>query len=307
MTRTPRTRPSRQCGVALVAVLWMVAALALLAAALAANSRADLRSAQAARAFAEAAALGDAAIQLAALDIRRMPVPPARPARESYDIEGRPVDVRVMPAGGFVDLNRAPESLLHDLLRYGAGVDDALAATLAQRIIDWRDPDQSARADGAEDDAYVAAGVRYRTRGGPFEAPEDLLQVLGLSLDVYDKVTAFVTIYGLASRVDPLAAGSGVLRVLARGDGVLAARVAAARDTGEITIDMSSFVQEHLQPSSSGTRFRVEARVGDEGGRVLARVRWIDLASKGADGSPWRTLRAEPVRAIDPGASPDGP
>ena len=307
MTRTPRTRPSRQCGVALVAVLWMVAALALLGAALAANSRADLRSAQAARAFAEAAALGDAAIQLAALDIRRMPVPPARPAREGYDIEGRRVDVRVMPVGGFVDLNRAPESLLHDLLRYGAGVDDALAATLAQRIIDWRDPDQSARADGAEDDAYVAAGVRYRTRGGPFEAPEDLLQVLGLSLDVYDKVTAFVTIYGLASRVDPLAAGSGVLRVLARGDGVLAARVAAARDTGEITIDMSSFVQEHLQPSSSGTRFRVEARVGEEGGRVLARVRWIDLASKGADGSPWRTLRAEPVRAIDPGASPDGP
>jgi general secretion pathway protein K len=133
-----------------------------------------------------------------------------------------------------------------------------------------------------------------------------LLQVLGLSFDVYDKVTAFVTVYGRAPRVDPLAAASGLLRVLARGDDAHAGRVAAARDSGESIIDMSAFVQEHLQRSSSGTRFRIEARIGDDGARRLARVRWIDLANKGAGGLPWRTLRAEPVRAIDPGASPDG-
>jgi general secretion pathway protein K len=306
MKRPPRVLRSRQAGVALVAVLWMVAALALLAAALAATSRADLRSAQAARAFAEAAALGDAAIQLAALELRSMPSPPARPGRESYEIDGRRVDILVSPVGGFVDLNRAPESLLHDLFRHGAGVDEALAETLAQRIIDWRDADRSALPHGAEDDAYAAAGVRYRTRGGPFESPEDLLQVLGLSFDVYDKVTAFVTVYGRAPRVDPLAAASGLLRVLARGDDAHAGRVAAARDSGESIIDMSAFVQEHLQRSSSGTRFRIEARIGDDGARRLARVRWIDLANKGAGGLPWRTLRAEPVRAIDPGASHDG-
>lgn len=307
VTPRPSTIGRRgQTGIALVAVMWMVTALALLATALATDSRSEVRTAQAARAFAEAAATGDAAIELAVLQLRGASAAALRHSTLGVEMDGRRVEVVVAPASGFIDLNRADEGLLRDLFLYGAGLDAELAATLAQRIVDWRDPDQSPLPRGAEDETYAAAGLRQRTRGGPFETPEDLLQVLGLTFDTYDKVTKLATPYGAAQRVDPLAAGNGVLRVLARGDAAAADRIAAARDAGDKTIDMSPLTQDHLQPSTAGTRYRLEARVRDADGRLLARARWVDLGARGAGGRPWRTLRVEPVRALDSGANPDG-
>lgn len=294
---------AHQRGLALVAVMWMTAALALLAAALAATSRADLRAAANARAFAEAAALGDAAIQLAAVELRSGARPIERRTTARYEIEGRDVEVLVEPAVGFVDINRAPASLLQDLFLYGGGVDAPFAGVLAERVIDWRDSDQSPQAQGAEDDAYVAAGVRYRTRGGPFESPEDLLQVLGVGLDVYGKVGSLVTLHG-SSRVDPRAAPPGVLRILARGDADYADRFAAARDAGQAAVDMTAFVQDHLQ-EIPGMRFRIEARIGDNDIGQLARVRWLNLGGGASARLPWRTLRVEPVRGVGPSLFPE--
>lgn len=296
-------RPVR--GMALIAVMWIVAALSLLATALAATTKAEVQAAQTARAFAEAQAAGDAAIELAALSLRMTPQPVARRAVQTFPIEGRVVEVVVAPSGGFVDLNSASETLLRDLFQFGAGVDRQTAETLAARIVDWRDPDQAPLPLGAEDVAYATEGVRFRTRGGPFESPEDLLQVLGVGFDLYDRIRGYLTVQGGSAGVDPLAASVGVLTILAGGDRARAEAIASARDAGEPNIDMTALVQDHLAVSS-GLIYRMEARSRDERGRYFVRAQWVDLAGPGRGGRPWRTLRAEAVRGIEEGAGADG-
>lgn len=300
-----RVESRRPRGVALVAVMWIVAALSLLATSLAATTRADVQTAQGTRAFAEVAALGDAAIELAALAMRAKPPPVARRTQQAFEFDGRHVEVVMSPVGGFVSLNGASEALLRDLFMTGAGVERAVAETLAARVIDWRDSDVAALPMGAEDEAYEAAGVRFRTRGGSFESPEDLLQVLGVSFDIYDKIQSCLTVYGGSAGVDPLAASLDVLTILAGGARSRAEAIMVARDAGEPNIDMTALVQDHLAVSS-GMIYRMEARVRDDRGRSLVRVRWVDLESPGRGGLPWRTLRVEAVRGVAESGAIDG-
>lgn len=299
-TRTRRARGdiggSGSAGVALVAVLWIVASLSLLAMSLVSSSRGEVRTVQMARAFAEAAANGDAVIEIAAREIYASSEPVVRFTLARYLFEGREFIVRVTPATGFIDLNAASEALLRDLFVFGAGLDEERAEILVQRIIDWRDPDDAALPLGAEDEAYVAAGVSFRTRGGPFEGPEDLLQVLGINYEVYDKIHLLVTTSSGAAGVDPLAASPAVLRVLAGGNDANVDAFIAARDAGEPLLDMTGFTQEHLV-SASGAIFHLEALYPLDAGARLARARWVDLSLPGALGLPWRTLRIEPVRS----------
>lgn len=287
---------SNSTGVALVAVLWIVASLSLLAMSLVSSSRGEVRTVQMARAFSEAAANGDAVIEIAAREIYGAAEPIVRFTRASYLFEGRELIVQVTPAAGFIDINAASEALLRDLFVFGAGLDEERAEVLVQRIIDWRDPDDAALPLGAEDDAYVAAGVTFRTRGGAFEGPEDLLQVLGMSYEVYDKIQLLVTTSSGAAGVDPLAASPAVLRILAGGNDANVDAFVSAREAGEPLLDMTGFTQEHLV-SASGAIFHLEALFPLDAGARLARARWVDLSLPGPLGLPWRTLRIEPVRS----------
>lgn len=283
-------------GMALVAVMWMVAALSLLAISLASSSRGEVRSAQSARAFAEAAAWGDAAIELAVRELRFADEAIDRRVSFAFALGGRQIQVRVSPANGFINLNAAGDALLRDLFQYGAGLDADAAEVLAQRVEDWRDSDDAPLPLGAEDEAYEAAGVTFRTRGSRFDSPQDLLQVLGVSFDIYDKIRRFVTTQTEESGVDPLAASPGVLAILARGNIEAAHAYAQARDAMEAAIDTTAFTQEHLL-SSPGSRFFIEAFYPLDGGGRLVRARWVDPATEGPLGLPWRSLAVEAVRA----------
>lgn len=297
-------------GLALIAVLWLVAALSVLVVGVSSSVRAEVRGAQFARAQAEAAALGDAAIQLAVLELRTANSLPTGERRISYEFAGHPVQLILTPTAGFVNLNTASEALLKDLFRYAAGLSELEAETLAQRIVDWRDPDDAALPRGAELDAYLAAGQFVRPRNGPFVVPEDLMQVLGVDFDLYVRIAKFLTVHGSLPTIDPLAASVGLLTVLAKGDRSVAERIFAQREAafaaGEDgrAIDTTMLESAHLGQASVGL-FRLEARV-ELGGRWLSRVRWLDLSREGPEGEPWRSLRVEPVRGVMIGESPDG-
>lgn len=298
MTARPG-RPPR--GAALVAVMWMVAALTLLVGGILGVSRAELRGAQTFTSAATAAAVGDAAIQLAALEWTVAPPDVPALTRKAYEFDGWQVAVRIVPANGYVDLNGAPEPLLIDLFRYGAGLDDAAAEMFAQRIIDWRDPDDGASPRGAEAEAYAAAGVGFRPRNGRFAAVEDLMQVLGMELDLFDRIRPFVTVWaGSGARgVDPMAAPPEVLAILAGGDASRVAAIAGARDAGDLSADTTALEQAHLARGRT-TTLHVEAAIPDGDGRLAVRGRWISL-ERSPDGAPWKTVATEAVRFV-PGA-----
>lgn len=292
-------------GVALIAVLWMVAALSILVVGVSSAVRADIRFAQQLRGEVEAAALGDAAIQMAVRDLAMRTNGPVHLERASYTFDGVEITVVVQSAAGFVNPNTAAESLLHDLFVFGGQVEPAQAALLAARVVDWRDSDQNPLPQGAEDEAYVQAGSRFRTRSGPLEVPEDLLQVLGIEYPLYDKIYGFVSLFGQSSGVDPLAASDAVLSILAQGNQDVVQSIAAKRAAGDPAIDMTRLVQAHVE-QSGGSVYRMEAQVVLSG-RVWSRVRWIDTAQAGgAEGLPWRTLRVEAVRAMGAIGGPDG-
>ncbi len=290
--RSPTNRPpeARQRGVTLVTVLWMVSALALAAASLATAQRADLRLSLRHAEQARAAALGDAVVRLAALELLDAGDDAGRTiATGEYALDGRRVPFRILPATGFVNLNAAPELLLRELLVHGGGVDPPEAVALARGIVAWRTPD-AFEPDGR---AATGDGPPLRRRTG-FAVPEDLLQLPGFDLDILEAIRPLVSVHGPpGGRVDPLTASPEVLAVLAGGDRALAQRVAAARDRDGALADTTGLAQAHLAPGARSSTYRIEAFVPARDGGYLLRAHWVAL--RGHPRLPWRTLRIEPV------------
>lgn len=301
-------RPVKQTigagGYALVAVLWMTAAMTLLVSTLVHEARSEIRAVTARRDLARAEAGGDAAIQLAARAIAADPASFGLQRALDVGFDGQRMRVQVTPVNGLIPLNAAPEPLLAALFAYGAGLDPDSARRMAQRVIDWRDPDDAALPGGAENPDYEAAGSPFRTRGGPFEAPEDLLQVLGMTLDTYDKIKDLVTVDSGAARCNPLAAPLEVLLVLAGGDAATAQRISAARDAGNTLVDTTSLMQEFIDQSTS-SRFRVRAFMPVEGlPQVYVRTQVLEVApAQAGQPVPWMSLRVERATGFVPDAS----
>lgn len=290
-----RTGSRAQQGVALVVVMWLVAALSMLAAGLVLTTRADLRGTQVLKQSAVHAALGDAAIRLAASRLKLEP-PQDHPAVFHFALEGYGLDVEVVPASAFVNLNNAPLELLRDALRFGAGLDEEQAQVLAERIVDWRDPDDEPLPGGAEFPAYEAAQSPFRPRNGPFESVDDLIQVLGMSFDLHDKLRGLFTTQGSAQGVDPRFAPPAVLGALAAGNASAVERIMNARRAQDPLSDMTSLTQQYLASNASGPYRFVALHRTEQA--VLVRSRWIELSSSRPE-MPWTELATDPVESFE--------
>ena len=119
----------------------------------------------------------------------------------------------VQDEAGKIDLNMVQPDLLLRLLT-SAGVDLMAAQTLADRILDWRDPGIGERLNGAKASEYRAAGYAYGPRNGPFESVEELKLVMGMTPDLFDAIAPALTVYSQTPWVDPTFAPPEVLRRL---------------------------------------------------------------------------------------------
>lgn len=117
-------------------------------------------------------------------------------------------------------LNTATEEILERLfLLAGAKPHDALA--LAQAVEDWRDADHDKRPDGAESFSYLGESPSYDCKDGPFENVEELLLIKGMTPALYARVAPYVTVYG-SGQLNLNTAGETALRALGLSDdGVL--------------------------------------------------------------------------------------
>lgn len=260
-------------GMALIAVLWLVAALSIMVASLSAGIRQEAKTTSAKRELVTAQATGDAAVQLVLQKLRAANRAPDRWARVSLSYEGLELAVEVTPLNGLIDLNRADPPLLSRLLAVAGGLSADSAQTLAQLIVDKRQ-------------ARDSQGGIMR-----FEAEEDLLKVPGVSYDLYARLAPLVTLEGRgSSRVNANAAPLPVLVVLANGDQRMAETIHAKRLAGDVGIDTSG-LDAALTDNSSSTRVRVTALVPIDSGKVVHVSRSVDLMAAAADGTPWSTYR----------------
>ena len=262
-------------GVALVAVLWIVAALSILVTGMVQSQRDEIRRVATTRQMLQAGAAGSAAVQLVLQQMSAVDEPGNRLRRVEVAYAGSAIVVEVMPLNGLVDINRAQAPLLTALFRVTGGLPPDRASALAGALV-------ASRAPGVG----RSTGVRY-------EAPEDLLQLPGVDFDLYARLSASVTTDSLGSgRVNPMAAPTPVLAVLSGGNVSRAAAVAGARDAGQTGVDTTLLTAEFTE--NAGTRrFRLQARVPLSDGRQLLSTRMVDMTRVVTRRVPWRVFHAD--------------
>ncbi len=113
---------TRQQGVALIAVLWLVAAMSLIIAGVVQSVRTEIRTAGQQRQSVVAGGLADASILLALQKLHAMQIEP-RAGLQVIPVafEGVSRPVQVLPVNGLIDINNAPVALLTDMYRLAGG------------------------------------------------------------------------------------------------------------------------------------------------------------------------------------------
>ncbi|HYS49476.1 MAG TPA: type II secretion system protein GspK [Xanthobacteraceae bacterium] len=197
----------------MVAVLWMLGALATLAAIYAVyviNAATGL-SVNDDRLKAEA--LTRAALELTAYRVTSADAE-TRPSRGDFLFRlGRAtVAVEFRSEAARIDLNMASRELLAGLLA-GLGAPYANAAYYADRIVGWRTT-RDADAPDVEGPAYRTAGLSYRPRQAPFAHVGELSLVLGLPPALVERALPFVTVFSGRPEVNIMDAAPEVLAAL---------------------------------------------------------------------------------------------
>src|SRR5262245_8449948 len=77
--------------------------------------------------------------------------------------------VRLIDEGGKININRVNEETLRRVFT-NLGIDDARRDILVDSIMDWRDPDDLHRINGAENDYYAGLSPSYSAKNGPLDS-----------------------------------------------------------------------------------------------------------------------------------------
>lgn len=138
MTSSPRSSTRAEDGFVLIAVLWILAALATLASIYSSYTVNTAAASRVADDRVQAEASIRAGVEMAAFCQLALPEK-ARLVRGGFDVRvGRTgVAVRFRSEGARIDLNAAPSDLLTGLFT-AIGVDPTRAETFAERVIGWR-------------------------------------------------------------------------------------------------------------------------------------------------------------------------
>jgi len=188
--------------VAFIIVIWLLALLTILLGAFALISRTEgmqarhMYDATVAR-YAAEAGINQAAYFLSVPDQELRWIPDGREYQVVFDEFD--IRVKVTDESGLIDLNAADIGTLTELFA-GIGVEQDQADALAAAIQDWRDADDLVSPNGAEDAEYAAAGYSWGPRNAPFDLVSELLQVLGMTPDIYRQVERSLTVYAGQSR-----------------------------------------------------------------------------------------------------------
>jgi general secretion pathway protein K len=207
---TSRSRVA-EAGIALIAVMWTVTFLVLLALVFSNSVQIETRSAIYHKEAAQASALARGGIEAAILEIAYTPVgEPQRSPLWTWENGQREGTLRfqagnakvwIVDESGKLDLNVAGREQLRRLFE-ARGLESTAAARLAEAIIHWRSPVAVDDPESAAlEDYYNGAG--YPAAHAPFTSVEQVLLVRGMTRELFYgtvEVTAQGTIrpkYGL--------------------------------------------------------------------------------------------------------------
>jgi general secretion pathway protein K len=202
----------RDQGFIIVAVLWILAALATLSLIYSLYVRESALDFVVHDRRLQTEALAESGVELAAYQLTKDPNQQPPQSSFSFRQGSASVAVRVRCENSLIDLNFAPKEVLAGLFTgIGAQPDDAFA--FADRIIAWRTPLHAGNAD-PEAALYAAAGKSYGPRHANFEDANELSMVAGLPTALVAHALPYFTVYSGNSAINVLAAPPSVLAVL---------------------------------------------------------------------------------------------
>ena len=253
-------------GFIVVAVLWILAALATLASVYAIYVANTVSAARVHDDRIQAQALVSAAVELTAYRLTAADRE-TRPTRGAFrfGMEGANVAVDFRSEAARIDLNDAPKELLAGLFA-ALGARAADAGYFADRIIAWR------QAVGNEASTYRTAGLSYAPRGAPFAHVGELWLVLGIPPQFVERALPYVTVFSGQPSINVLDAAPLALAALPGMtpellNAVLTQR-GAGRQNGEYVLGMLGPAQGNATlDGSKATRVRV--RVAFQNGRMV--------------------------------------
>ncbi len=221
---------SNRRGVALLAALWLVVAIATVALSfsLEARERRTIGILASERGMQRAAAMGALALTEAKLDYALRVAPsganiarlrasdPWLDVDSLYSgtvyVDSMPVDVVARDLGEKLNVNQMTENDLRTFFSYLLG-DYTKATQLSQTIMDWRDADSIPRPQGAEHDEYIKAEMLALPTNSQFRDIEELRNVMGMTPEIYAAAAPYLTTHG-AGIVNINTAPIPVLRAL---------------------------------------------------------------------------------------------
>jgi general secretion pathway protein K len=208
----PHGRDEPGDGFIIVAVLWILGALATLAVIY------TLYVHETAAAFLDhnerlqAEALAMSGVELAAYRLTEVPGRRPSSGRFSFRQGSAVIAVDFSAENGRIDLNFAPKEMLAGLF-IGLGADPKSALYFADRIAGWRTPLNGTNQD-TETPIYQSAGKTYGPRHGPFQSVDEVGLVVGLPAQFIDRALPYLTVYSGRGEINVLSASSAVIAAL---------------------------------------------------------------------------------------------
>jgi general secretion pathway protein K len=208
-----RVRNEANSGFIIVAVLWILGALATLVSidAIYVSNTAIAVAVNEDTIHAEA--LTSAAVELAAYQLLALPEKD-RPAHGAFSFRmgGASISVAFRSEAGRIDLNMAAKDLLAGLFKV-LGAQPSDADQYADRIVGWRTAPSSGSQD-TESALYSNAGLPYGPRGAPFVHVGELWLVSGIPPELVRRALPYVTVFSGGAAVNVLDAVPEVLAAL---------------------------------------------------------------------------------------------
>ena len=202
---TGRKLAATQTGVALVLVLWILLLVTISTSAFTLMARMDHLEAHSVMWGTRARFGAEAGLNLAILFLRDPNdetrwIPDGRPYEIQFD--DMKLEIMVTDERGKLDINSTNEPELVQLFTNN-GLEPVDAEYLAAAVVDWVDKDEMERPNGAEEDAYLANGFPVGPGNRNFIIVEELLQVMGMSWELFKKMEPGLTVYSESGMPDP--------------------------------------------------------------------------------------------------------
>jgi general secretion pathway protein K len=292
-TVQPSRPKSGSDGFIIVAVLWILAALATLVSVYAIFVTNSAIAVNASNDAIIADPLVSAGVELAAYQLVGVKKED-RPAVGNFSARVGTAQLTVVfqTEAARIDLNAAPKALLSGLFA-GFGAVPLNADSYADRIIAWRS--QASAGQGLDNDPetsfYRSAGLSYGPRHGPFVHVSELWLVHGIPPALIGQALRYLTVYNGKPSVDVADAAPQVIAALpgmtpATLQAILAAR--ASLDRTSLTGLLGNSGGSSGTSVDPGKSFRVGVRIDFDNGRQSAAEVVILLPDDGP--VPYRVL-----------------